>query len=226
MPENDANVAGSTPQAGGTTAGQAPTPPTGNPPTAQAAGTDHSPASPTDDIAALRRELEATRKEAAAHRTKLKTFEDAQAAAEAAQLSEAQKLAKRAEAAEAAAKQYRAKVIDYEVRLQAQALKIVDPELAALAVQPKLEFDDAGNPTNAEALLKDLVKAKPWLLEQAATGNQRPPASSGGATNPGAGARNGAITLSSYKAMSPQERIARNAEVQAILRQNGGRLPE
>lgn len=211
MADNDATVAGSSAQVAGNSAGQVPTPPTGNTPPAQAAGTD-SQASQTDDIAALRRELEATRKEAATHRTKLKAFEDAQAAADAAKLSDLEKASKRADAAEAAAAAYRAKVIDYEVRLQAQALKIVDPELAALAVQPKLEFDDSGNPTNAEALLKELTKQKPWLLEQAAQ-NQRPPASSGGATNPGASARTGTFTREQINRMTPQEYAANRTAI-------------
>ncbi len=113
-------------------------------------------------------------------------------------------------------------------RLGAQ-LGIGDIALALAIVQTEhaheVQYEADGTPKNLEGLLKQVLKDHP-VLAVAAGQQQRPPASSGGATNPGAGARSGVITKASYAAMSQQERIARNKEVTEALRQNGGRLPD
>lgn len=202
------------------TSGQAPT---GNPSSQQLTAADYD------------RIIAELRKENATHRTKLKQIEDAQAAADLAKLGDLEKAQKQLAAAEAANAAYKQRVATYAVQLEAQKLGIVDPELAALAIAGQLEFDENGSPKNADKLLKELILAKPYLVASSGSGaqgqggqqnQQRPPAASGGATNPGAGARTGVITKAAYAAMSQQERINRNKEVLETLRQNGGRFPD
>lgn len=168
---NSNNPPPTTPQAGAET-----TPGTGQQP----------PAGMTAEEAA--RVIAELRRENAKHRTDLKKFEDAQ-------LTEQQRLEKRATDAEATAKAYQQRIAGYEVKITAQKLGIIDPDLALLAIQSQLEYEDDGTPKNAEKLLADLAKAKPYLVAANANGSQtqagqpagqRPTSSSGGATNPGA----------------------------------------
>lgn len=124
----------------------------------------------------------------------LKKAKDELDALKAGQLSEAEKLNKRAAEAEAKAQAAEARIKEMntrgEIERQARKLGIVDEDAAyRLLDVTKLEFDDAGSPTNAEALLKDLVKAKPYLA-QAAT-------STIGATNP---ARSGGDSTDAFTA--------------------------
>lgn len=59
----------------------------------------------------------------------------------------------------------RTKGAQYDVAVKAAKLGIVDPDAAyKLMDQGKIEFDDAGNPTNTEVLLQDLIKNKPYLV--------------------------------------------------------------
>lgn len=179
-----------------------------------------------EEAARIIREL---RDENAKHRTErskteaeLKKFQDAQ-------LSEADKQARRLADLERANsdkdRELQELKLTRAIERKAAALSIIDPDAAARLLDwSEIDYDEAGAPKNLDKLLTALIQTRPYLV--ATQAQQRPPASSGGATNPGAGARTGAITLSSYKAMSPQERIARDKEVQAVLRQNGGRLPE
>jgi hypothetical protein len=120
-------------------------------------------------------------------------------ALKAGQLSEAEKLNKRAAEAEtkaqAAEARLRETVTRLEVERQARKLGIVDEDAAyRLLNTSAITLDDDGKPSNIEALLKDLVKAKPYLAAQ-------PAASSGSPTNPartGAGASD-AFTAALYK---------------------------
>lgn len=183
------------------------------PPTTPQAGAETTPGTSQQPQAGMTAEEAARviadlRKENAKHRTDLKKFEDAQ-------LTEQQRLEKRATDAEATAKAYQQRIAAYEVKLAAQKLGIIDPDLALLAIQSQLEYDDDGTPKNADKLLADLAKAKPYLV--AANGNggtqqpasQRPPSSSGGATNPGgAGGIQGQgviFTRDQINRMSPAE---------------------
>jgi hypothetical protein len=170
------------------------------------------------------------RRENAKHRTDLKKFEDAQ-------LTEQQRLEKRATEAEAAATAYQQRIAAYEVKLAAQRLGIIDPDLALLAIQSQLEYADDGTPKNADKLLEALAKAKPYLVaapaqtpaQPAAGAGQRQPASSGGATNPGAAqsASTSDVTWAQYAAMSVTERTHPPtwAKITATLARNGGRFP-
>jgi len=61
--------------------------------------------------------------------------------------------------------QYKQERVEGQIRVASQSLGIVDPEAAfRLLDQSTLEIDDDGKVKNAEKALRDLVKAKPYLL--------------------------------------------------------------
>ncbi len=92
--------------------------------------------------------------------------------------------------------------VRYEVLLAAGKLNIVDPDAAyRLLDLAEIEYDKEGRPTNVEAVLKGLVKAKPYLVKAQAT----PPAS----INAGDGTGSG---------KGPQDQKAREAELRARFR--------
>lgn len=69
--------------------------------------------------------------------------------------------------------------INNEVFKQASKLNIIDVDAASKLIDAsRIEYDDAGSPTNVDALLKELAKARPWLTGKPQT------QTSGGATNP------------------------------------------
>lgn len=108
------------------------------------------------------------------------------------QLSETEKLTKRATDAEAKAQQAEVRVKEIttraEIERQARKLNIADDDAAyRLLDVSKIEYDGDGKPTNADALLKDLVKARPYLVAQqsSSSGNPtNPPRSGGDASDP------------------------------------------
>lgn len=73
------------------------------------------------------------------------------------------------------------RIVRYEIEAQASKLGIIDPEAAsALLDKSKLEMaEDGVTPNNAEKLLKDLIKNKPYLAPKPAEFTQQeetPPA--------------------------------------------------
>jgi len=137
------------------------------------------------------------RADAAKHRTKatdrdtlaaeLKTFKDAQ-------LSEQQKLEQKAveleKKANQTAEELRQERAHREVERQARKLNLVDEETALALVAARIEYDDAGKPTNVEALLTQLAKDKPFLVgADAGSAAAARPVSS--AANPNRGAQAG-----------------------------------
>jgi hypothetical protein len=81
--------------------------------------------------------------------------------------------------------------ITNEVFKQASKLNIIDVDAASKLIDgSRIEYDDNGNPTNIDILLKDLAKARPWLI-----GKQQQVQSSGGATNPSRSQTSGPQTL-------------------------------
>lgn len=69
--------------------------------------------------------------------------------------------------------------INNEVLKQSSKLNIIDIDAASKLIDAsRIDYDEAGNPTNIDVLLKELVKARPWLAGKAQ------PQTSGGATNP------------------------------------------
>ncbi len=114
------------------------------------------------------------RKENASHRTKLKSFEEAQQAEELAKLDDLTKTTKQLESMQSKFKDLQEKYVDAQVRLAASE-KFADTELAALAVKGSLEYGDDGLPTNLDKALADLAKNKPLLLKAGST-QDAPPA--------------------------------------------------
>lgn len=115
--------------------------------------------------------LNNAKEENARHSKKLSAYEkaekeaaEAKKAAEEAQLSEIERIKKQHTEAEARIKQYQQQLVMAQVKLAAKDKNIVDPDLAALAIQDKLELDENGLPTNLEKVLDDLVKNKPYLV--------------------------------------------------------------
>src|SRR5258708_3817763 len=187
------------------------------------------------DIARMTQELAEARRDAAKYRADLQKFQDAQLTAEQKRERDFEQAQKSATDAQRELQELR---LTRAIERKAAAFNLINPEIAArLLNRSELEFDDAGAPKNLDKLLTALIQAEPYLVAAANGQPQQPvarPASSGGATNPGAGgvqpgAAGGSgatITAASYRAMSQQERILRNKEVQDTLRRFGGRLPD
>ena len=123
------------------------------------------------------------RKENAAARKRLEAIDQANKEAELAKLSEHEKLQKQLadhqSQSSMLAKQLQEERLDKEVIKQASKLNIIDVDAASKLIDASsIVYDESGRPTNVDALLKELAKARPWLTgkPQAQT--------SGGATNP------------------------------------------
>lgn len=121
------------------------------------------------DVPLSLEEARKIRSESTNLRKRLKAYEDKEAEAQAAALSESQKLEKRATEAEKQAQMYKQQLITAHVKIAAQAKGIIDPDIAALAIQSSLEFGEDGMPTNVEKALDDLVKNKTYLLNKETT---------------------------------------------------------
>src|SRR5712692_2754482 len=79
--------------------------------------------------------------------------------------------------------------INNEVFKQASKLNIIDIDAASKLIDAsRIDYDEQGNPTNVDALLKDLAKQKPWLVGKAQQ-------TSGGATNPSRSQTGGPQTI-------------------------------
>jgi len=109
------------------------------------------------------------RAEAAEYRRRLREFENRVKAEEEAKMTEQEKLQKRLAELEREKTEYKqllqARTLEYEVKLQASRLGVVDPDAAYRLLDLKrIEFDDDGKPTNLEKALKELVAQKPYLV--------------------------------------------------------------
>jgi hypothetical protein len=165
-------------------------------------------------------------------RKRLKEYEDAQAAADAAKLTDIEKLQKAHDATTKQAEAYRATIATMAIQLEAQRLGIVDPEVAATLIRSQLDFDASGTPTNAADLLKDLVKAKPYLVATQAGQQPAPAATAGGATNPSRSGTNGGAKvpltwdyIDQLATGNQQEYLARRAEIQTWMLANISNRP-
>lgn len=147
-------------------------------------------------------------------RKRLAEYERAQQEAETAKLSDLEKTSKRAETAEAALGAMRQRIGASELKVAAQAAGIIDTDIAAALLGGKIDYDADGEPTNVAELVAQLKKDKPHLFGSQGQ-PQRPPSSSGGATNPGRQAGNGGLTLEMIEAMPMRERVARMGEIDA-----------
>jgi hypothetical protein len=150
-------------------AGNAGDPQAGTP--APQAGTDPNTPQAGDESISVE-EARRLRRENAAFRTELKKFQDEKKAADDANLSELDKLKR--DHAEAAAERDRLKAqlqrseTEKTLALAARKLGIVDEDAAIRLLDwDALEFDpETGKPKNAEAQLKALMQARPWLAAQ------------------------------------------------------------
>jgi small-conductance mechanosensitive channel len=109
------------------------------------------------------------RAEAAEYRKRLRELEGRVKAEEEAKMTEQERLQKRLAELERKEAEYQqvlqARTLEYEVKLQASKLGVVDPDAAYRLLDVKqIEFDDDGKPTNIEKALKDLVAKKPYLV--------------------------------------------------------------
>jgi hypothetical protein len=132
----------------------------------QADGADN--ASGTEDVAALRRELEEARRLAARDRTERRKLEEAIKATEDAKLPEQERLQRRLADLERQASSHEQERRDWQVReavtQSASKLGYADPvDAFALLDRSALEFADDGTPKNTDRLLADLLRAKPYL---------------------------------------------------------------
>lgn len=108
------------------------------------------------------------RAEAAEYRKRLRELESRVRADEEAKLSETERLQKHLAELEREQALYQRerqeRTLKYETMLAANRLGIVDPEVAYRLVDlSRVEFDDDGRPANLETILRELLKAKPYL---------------------------------------------------------------
>ena len=200
-PDNGSNPSSATPQAGTSTKdGQAPV--------SQTTPTDHE------------RIIAELRKEQASNRAKLKKFEDDEAARTQAQMTEQEKLQKQATDLQSKydsdTSALTERIVRYEVERQAAKIGIIDPDAAAQLIDwDALEYDEDGTPKNADALLKDLLKSKPYLAGKTQ-------ASAGGATNPSRAQSNasGELSWDVITKMTAEQYNARRAEIQQWMMRN------
>jgi hypothetical protein len=147
------------------------------------------------ELEKVRKALKETNAESAGRRKRLDELEAAERTRQDAALTDAQKTEKRMAELQAklderereytaASKAHQERVIRYEVMLKASNLGVVDPDAAVKLMDwAALEFDEDGTPKNVDAVLKQLLKARPYLLKQPqapapninaqATGNQQ-----------------------------------------------------
>jgi len=107
-------------------------------------------------------------KKLSSYEKKEKEAAEAKRLADEAQLSEIERTKKQhadlQSEYEAFKKMMQDRIVRYEIEGQASKLGIIDPEAAsALMNKSLLEFNEDGTPNNAEKLLKDLIKNKPYL---------------------------------------------------------------
>lgn len=132
------------------------------------------------ELEKARKALKDVNAESAGRRKRLDELETAELARQQAQMSEAEKAVAAQKALTDKIAQYeqqvqtlRQETVRYEVMLAAQGLAVIDLDAAyRLLDVGSLEFDEAtGKPTNVEKALKDLIKAKPYLVKQEQKGS-------------------------------------------------------
>lgn len=154
------------------------------------------------------------RAEAAEYRKKLRELEAVVKQNQEAKLSEAERLQKRLAELEHEreewARERQERTLRYETMLTAQKLGIVDPDAAWRLLDLKqIEFDEDGQPQNVEKVLRDLIRARPYL----AGGPSASP------TNPARSASR--LTLEEIRRMTPEEINRRWDEVREVLKRSG-----
>lgn len=122
------------------------------------------------DVAALQRELNRARTDAATFRAELKALREAKKAEAAEALTEAQKITTMESELSTLKVELANARLEAAVAAQAARLNIIDAEAAVkLLDRSKLELDEEGNPKNVEEALRDLIKERPYLAPKAPT---------------------------------------------------------
>lgn len=160
------------------------------------------------------------RAEAAEYRKRLRELESKVKADEEAKLTEQERLQKRLAELERKEIEYQsliqARTLEYEVKLHAAQLGIVDTDAAYRLLDLKqIEFDEDGKPVNIEKALKDLITKKPWLI------------GSGGAisaTNPAQGRVSGQQVFTRSQLRDPKFFAANRDAIMQAMRE--GRILE
>lgn len=165
--------------------GATPNPDPGVTPNATGSATGPGAALSHEDAMKRIAELERThgnaKEELERHRKKLTGYEKKEAeelaarkAADEAQLSEIERIKKQHQEATQQIEHYKKQLIQSQVKLAAQAKGIIDPDLAALAIQSDLEYGEDGMPSNLDKALDTLIKNKPFLAPKPAEPTQAP----------------------------------------------------
>lgn len=153
-------------------------------PTTEALATSEAPqaGSPEPTQAVESDEIKRLRREAAQYRTRNKELEAQEEARVAASLSEQERQAKLAQ-------KYQAELAEANLSLRAERAKLaigraavklnIDAELAESLALARLEYGDDGQPTNTDAVLKDLLKKWPNLAASPALPTGTPPGPKG-----------------------------------------------
>ena len=203
------------PQAGDT--GTDPQPQAGTTSTEPQAGDSHNEPISLEEAKKLRSEANSLRQRLRNAEARAKEFDDFKAQQETDKLSESERWQKQATDLQSKydsdTSALTERIVRYEVERQAQRLGIIDPDAAAQLIDwDALEYDEDGTPKNADTLLKDLLKNKPYLAGKAAS-------TAGGATNPGRGSANTAqLSWDIITKMTPEQYEARRAEIQQWMR--------
>jgi len=157
--------------------------------------------------------LKATRQESIKHRKRLEEFEAEQRKAEEAKLSELERTKKRLadleSERESLTRSTQERIVRYEVQLAAARMNIVDPDAACKLLDlSELEYDDTGQPTNVDKVLKKLIEDKPYLVKQEPAPGA--PRTHPGTTNPARASTGNAgvqhVTYDQYLQMPQHER--------------------
>jgi len=131
------------------------------------------------ELERARKALKDANSESAGRRKRLEELEQAETKRKEAEMTEAQKAQKAAadlqaqiaelgRQAQVREREQQERVIRYEVMLKATGMGVVDPDAAVKLLDwSTLEFDEQGQPKNTEAVLKALMKAKPYLVKAA-----------------------------------------------------------
>jgi hypothetical protein len=146
-----------------------------------------------DEAARHGKSLTAAEKELAAYKEKERQAQEAT-------LSEIDKATKRANEADKLVQQYKQQLINAQVKMAAQSLGIIDPDIAALAVNGSLEYGDDGLPSNVDDALKTLIKNKPYLVAPKA---EKPAAQPEVPATPAQTAQPAALQTPQIPAMNP-----------------------
>jgi len=109
----------------------------------------------------------------------LKKFQDAEKAAEDKEKTDLEKLQDKYTALEGVHSKLESQLAEEKLKQaitsEAAKLKFSDPEDAFILLDPKrVEQDDEGNPENIADLLKELAKAKPYLIDDGSGGRGTP----------------------------------------------------